>query len=1134
MNKSVNAQRREWISRINPTNLDLYPIQFANCDRLRINDAVYIFDEVGCGKTISSGLMAMDYLCEHKDSDVLVITTNALAKSSNPSGNGQFAKDWYEKLPFQELDLKSHIHITNNHHSHFSAEHRHHYGLVIIDEAHLFLNKETQRYQNLIANITADKVVFLTATPIKESEQDLETYIEIAETITKKILPRDWIQKLCTKTTGQDEKDERNVICNLFDISSPVTRYFKDTVMSINHEGWKESKTRRLLPVALEFDKQEEKDIVLLKLIQEKLEQELTQGDPQNRFVVFTRFVKNQACKLADYLTKNGFQDITKASNSSNRKTYRVVTGENAGELSNYSDPDGNLPTVLILTYQIAEQGVNLPGYNHVINYHISAFPSALEQRFGRIDRMNSKFEKIYMYFLISTSETAWFWDSNTYNFENAVFTYLRNLISYIPSKNTILSKDILEQTSNAPELIENGHKKFTNLIQQDVELNKLIDYLESTNSTQKNVQPNSDLLQFVDEHSIMITGSEERSVQIENLRKKITDALQEHKNDLKQLQKFSNKAYKDFKDFTKEAGNFINSVSNDIFYFRNEFTRITDMDLCTLDAINQCAKWISDSKAFQEYQEFFQQQVRLPLLYAKYHKDLNSYFEVAFIKNEFERLFPLDGYRNIFQQILTNEEFRHLSDEEKNWMIQNANDLVTQLPFFQMYSKFQTKLHSYANYKRFDFNPITSAICYVAKSENHRGISDEFYQKYFLDINGNKARSLLRSPANEENIIQASNWAKLSYHCTRKEEACFFYRCQFNNPKNFYWEICSTTNGTEINNPFFQIEISRKYIRKNYDAYQRACRNCHELFVKHIGQDYHLIFLKCSEVNYDQILANSIEQTYEDYQSVLRSLDKVFMSLKQSILTYIQQICHQDFIRYIQKNYFCQGDFAKNIIDEFVNCIWQNFEDYQRARPDHWREVLVNYIQNGSYKDFMRNHCNFQYYNIQNFLIKSWNTYHKSHVDYIRQWYEYYQNRRYNCQNILLSYIPQHSDDYRRICQDWSVICKFEAHRQQIFSAQKRIEKLQQQTKAAPTEPQYESLFHYFLKNNTGREREHTVMPVTIPKENPLPKVSEHDIWTQGMIQDLYPKISLSFCNAVSENLTNLPDEIQGANHLP
>lgn len=45
--------------------------------------------------------------------------------------------------------------------------------------------------------------------------------------------------------------------------------------------------------------------------------------------------------------------------------------------------------------------GVNLPTYNYVINYHIPPVPGYLEQRYGRIDRLNSKNNPLYnIYYL--------------------------------------------------------------------------------------------------------------------------------------------------------------------------------------------------------------------------------------------------------------------------------------------------------------------------------------------------------------------------------------------------------------------------------------------------------------------------------------------------------------------------------------------------------------------------------------------------------------------------------------------------------------------------------------------------------------------------------------------------------------
>lgn len=153
----MNEISREWLKYIDISLIDIYPIQFANCDRLQKNDAVYIFDEVGSGKTISSGLMALDYLYNNSGK-VLVITTNALAKKGSNSEYGQFLTDWYGKLPFNQLKLIERIDIVNNHYSNLFEKEK--YGLVIVDEAQLFLNTESLRYMNLCRHIKAEKIVF--------------------------------------------------------------------------------------------------------------------------------------------------------------------------------------------------------------------------------------------------------------------------------------------------------------------------------------------------------------------------------------------------------------------------------------------------------------------------------------------------------------------------------------------------------------------------------------------------------------------------------------------------------------------------------------------------------------------------------------------------------------------------------------------------------------------------------------------------------------------------------------------------------------------------------------------------------------------------------------------------------------
>jgi len=265
---NIEHYSSEWLNKLNANEIDLNPIQFTNCIRLKHNDAVYIFDEVGAGKTISSGIMALDYLsatADKADKNVLVITTNSLARYCPEYQGGQFKKDWMDKLPFRAMNCEGKIEIVNNHHSKFKFKKK--YGLVIIDEAHLFLNKSTARYENLTKNIRADKVVFLTATPIKTNVDDLYTYVEIAECIVgnnEKKLPCDWIESINTKN-----KKWEDVICSKFDASSPVTRYFKDTIMALTIKGYEKRQAKRIEPCIWDYSNEKTKDSVLLEKVAE-------------------------------------------------------------------------------------------------------------------------------------------------------------------------------------------------------------------------------------------------------------------------------------------------------------------------------------------------------------------------------------------------------------------------------------------------------------------------------------------------------------------------------------------------------------------------------------------------------------------------------------------------------------------------------------------------------------------------------------------------------------------------------------------------------------------------------------------------------------------------------------------------
>lgn len=730
---------RDWVKYIDTSKLSLYPIQFANCDRLQNNTAVYIFDEVGCGKTISSGLMAIDYLYNHQNNPqtdrVLVITTNTLYKS------GQFENEWRTKLPFDVLGLSDRFEIRNNHYSHFQTEES--FGLVIIDEAHLFLNTETQLHKNLVSNIKAKKVVFLTATPIKEWSSNIKVYTNIAQALTSSTdgaqLPSVTLDTWNTKET---------LICSTFDVDRPVTRYFKDTVMAINERGYKKRKARRLLSKLWTYAQPSDKDSELLRNINIALER-----NSSNRFVIFVRYVTREAKRLEKFFMQNFFSDHS--CNNHSDRTIAVVTGDNASDIHKYSSTS-NLPTILILTYQVSEQGVNLPGFNYVINYHIPSYPAALEQRFGRIDRMGrdgSVHDEITMCFLVSCETN----DVNTFNFYTAVFTYLHNLIPHLPSKNTVLSKDIIDLYEQSRNLLQQHIGTLQAAINDYDKLCAVTNYLNN---------PSEETADKCDDYILSILDGDDFSIPADVI---TTDQL---KRELKRI--VSSYVSMNKPDIPAcQYKSILNHVADKIFCLPNRENFFDVSNITTVDAVNECAQFISNSPQFKEYEAQFQKEVQLLLLIERYIPEINLYFEDAFIQNDFDKIFPPipTDPANINRVIATlghGENGCVPTEQDSKLLLDNWEAVIANTPFFQMCAQFKRVLHTTAEHMRYSFEPFSYAIRCVRDSTADISLTQKFRAKCLPK--NTDATNLIYFYENTNGVTEASNWLKLAYYYTRRE----------------------------------------------------------------------------------------------------------------------------------------------------------------------------------------------------------------------------------------------------------------------------------------------------------------------------------------------------------------------------
>ena len=756
----------EWTNHLKLSeNFDVFPLQFANTKRIENNDCVFIFDEVGCGKTISAGLMALHYLYNNPESEVQIVTINSLVRPVPGKEYGQFLNDWYEKLPFSDFKMKSRIHICNN--LIYGLQRVKKTGLLIVDEAHLFL-EDSQR-TSALKEIKAEKIIFLTATPMKHNSEDnlfsvddLDQYTEMAKAIVGK----------CTVDLKQEVVGERP-ICTVFDVNSPITRYFKDTVTALNYVDDKDQidfekkKVKRLIPEIWNYEN--DKTEGLIKHILD-LKRQAPVNKLKNRYVIFTRYIgREQEDIYQKMILKHGDEFVSwRGGSDYSRLTVVRLNGSSEEKPTEFSHNGENndLPDVIIINYQIAEQGLNLPGYNYVINYHIPGYPSSLEQRFGRIDRMGrsnaSQYDEIHMAFLLSEDDIfSYHQDTNRVNFYNAVAIYLDNLITRIPSKNVILTKDILKRIKKNQGIIREYIDKIRFSL-NTTDLDVAYNYLQERNQTGnfQEEKPDNELVTFCDDNEIDISDTDDKY--------KLKEAIEK---ELQRMREVTSSPVRD-KAHEEKIDGILDKIGDKIFYFdQAEGLHTLEAVKGTADAPG-CAERICRSEEYKEYLQEFNKQVKIPKLIEKYQepylKGLEKYFEEQFISSE--------GIQNV---VITMYEFRELLEKEvenrkdipaddKKLLCEHANMVRSALPFFKMIDNFRKKIYDclwteegFLRERYRENVPITALekmyyghLLPSALEQSLKGIVEKFEE----------GSTVFFTP--EQTPYVASKWFQLFYYC--------------------------------------------------------------------------------------------------------------------------------------------------------------------------------------------------------------------------------------------------------------------------------------------------------------------------------------------------------------------------------
>lgn len=345
------------------------------------------------------------------------------------------------------------------------------WDLIIIDECHLCNKNYT--------SLRAKNLMMLTATPIvtfdhNDNGEDVDS-LDIYKNIMQSILQT----KINVKIKPLDVRisDEKKLFTNFFreDLSIPATErviVFKETERMDGYakmvariaaaKNWLVADhfaqddeyllskykyiCKESLDISLDFDAKKE----VLKEITEELEEE--KNCPA--LIVFCEHqevVKNLYSYFKDFRNH-----VVAMKCGSMEKINRESSGNVIQALHQYIRKQA-MPVILIITGRIGGTGLNMGDFDAVVHYELPYTSIALEQRFGRIDRMQGGREGVKKMYFILNKETA---SSEDSVIQNRFFWFcvskLNSTCKYIPVRNTVLFY---------PKMAERIQKHFLNII---------------------------------------------------------------------------------------------------------------------------------------------------------------------------------------------------------------------------------------------------------------------------------------------------------------------------------------------------------------------------------------------------------------------------------------------------------------------------------------------------------------------------------------------------------------------------------------------------------------------------------------------------------------------------------------------
>ncbi|MCZ8511459.1 helicase-related protein [Paenibacillus filicis] len=773
-----------YLESLNLDKVRLLSLQLVNVERIKTNDIIYIFDEVGAGKTISAGLCIRYVVYQRKSVRILVITAPSVVEQFRDKLSTVLDLTVEEQMLNDNLNYE--INVINFDYRNIQKQMQQYWDLIIIDEAHEFLNRRAKRYEAL-SRLMATKVIFMTATPIKGSMKDLDTYPLLgASLLSNSSEQLDELTKRFTNKLKSHIEDKKK-LCTEFNPNLCVTRYFKETTRNIEKvEGkmdYQNTPPRRLVPEIWSCPAQKNKNDFLSEMI--------TSLDPHNRYVIFVNR-KSHIVEIQKALVANQFVMYSN-SDHTQPDTFYSITGDHIDRnslLKEFSDPYNiNFPKVLILTYQIGEQGIDLPTYNYIINYHVPSSPSRIEQRFGRVDRLNSIHQELHTCFLLEEAGN----DSNTINFDTAVATYVNDFLPQIPSKNSLMTKEIIQRYSKRVDYVIQYYHEMC--VMADSDLTLAYNAIMRERASFEHVPVfTADKLQNKDMYKYLIASAFDGELLpiinfVIDRELDIEDSYEDFKNSIHQEAKKLLETSVESKNKLAWWMKNIDLLSDHVFYINDDHMDwIKEYEIEMIDP-NEAARNIVESEEYKRYSKDIMQPMHNMWLWQKHKGTLEEFYETIFNElthNEkwFDYLIKDFGHPELIQMFYQLDQnsysgsikrlialLQQIPESEFKDLCRGLNDYIPELPFFKMRNAFRKIVHSYALTKqgncyrtRFDFDPIGDAFSRIMKNKYTNEMSMDFIEKYkctypfYFSVIGNR--------------VVASNWLKLLFVYSNKIES--------------------------------------------------------------------------------------------------------------------------------------------------------------------------------------------------------------------------------------------------------------------------------------------------------------------------------------------------------------------------